>query len=82
MGANAELDIFLKKGAFSLKRIFSLLEMEGLSLNIREMTIFDDWYYTNQAHMNPDAIERDLDNIFWRNLHASLFLSTRGGDVH
>jgi hypothetical protein len=74
MGANVELDIFLKKERLSLKHIFLLLEMQGLHANIRKINIFDDWCYTNQRNLGPDAIERDLDALFLEKFTRTSFI--------
>lgn len=42
MGANLELDIFLKKGALSLKQLFLLLEEEGWHITLSSMFTFDE----------------------------------------
>ncbi len=64
MGANVELDIFLKKEGFSLQPILSLLKMEGLDISIQEMRVFDDWEYTNEMSIDTSAIDIKTSNIF------------------
>lgn len=57
MGANVELDIFLKKEDFSLQQIFSLLRLKRFSIYIQDMRTFDDWKYANENIFNgEDAI--------------------------
>jgi hypothetical protein len=64
MGANVELDIFLKKEGFSLQPILSLLKMEGLYIHIQEIRVFDDWSYTNDMNIDTSSIDINTSNIF------------------
>lgn len=64
MGANIELDIFLRKEAFPLQYIFSCIEREGFSVRIQEMIAFDDWQYTNQTDVLVDSIDLNTTTIF------------------
>lgn len=57
MGANVEVDMFLKKGDVSFKQLFSLLENEGLSVRIKKMRIFDDWNYTHETNIDLHALD-------------------------
>jgi len=64
MGANVELDIFLKKEGFSLQTILHLLTMEGLDIRIQEMRAFDDWKYTNEVSIDTSSIDINTSTIF------------------
>lgn len=64
MGANIELDIFLKKGNPPLKAIFSLLERKGLYISIEHAKAFDNWQYENMSDISQDVIELDTSDIF------------------
>jgi hypothetical protein len=74
MGANAELDIFLKKGDFSLQQLFSLLEREGLYANIKKMIIFDDWKFTNQTQVDLNTLDLNMSDIFLKKFTATYFI--------
>ena len=64
MGAYIDLDIFLKKGEFSLSALFSLLEKEQLSVQIEELIRFDDWPYENPMEIDLETLEREKSHIF------------------
>ena len=64
MGANVELDIFLKKEGFFLQPILSLFKKEGLYVSIQEIRIFDDWEYTNEVSVDASSIDLNTSNIF------------------
>lgn len=65
MGELIEMDIFLRKTNFSFQQLFSLLAREGLQVSsIEHMSIFDDWQYTNEVHLEPSVIDLDASDIF------------------
>jgi len=74
MGANVELDIFLKKEGFSLQEIFSLLEARALNTRFVEMRVFDDWKYTNEVIIDTSSIDIYTSNVFLNNFTLVHFI--------
>jgi len=73
MCANVELDIFLKKGAFSLNQLFSLLEVRGLHVNFKEMCSYDDWEFTNGTSIDPGSFDKDTSDLFLKKFTCTYF---------
>lgn len=63
MGANLELDIFLKKERFSLKPLWSALDMHGLHISIEHMQIFDNWQYEHMTTIDPASLDIETSDI-------------------
>lgn len=64
MGANLEVDIFLKKENFSLKPIYSILEDQGFSIDLEEFSAFDGWKYANATEITCTLIELQASTVF------------------
>lgn len=64
MGANVEVDIWLKKREISFEQIFSLFEQAGLSIDVKEMRCFEDWTYAHETHVDLNAFDRNRSDLF------------------
>lgn len=77
MGANVEVDIFLKKGYFSFAQLFSVLEQEGLSVEIKDMRVFDDWNYTHETRVDLKSLDLDRSDLFLKKFTLSHLVVNR-----
>lgn len=64
MGANVEVDIWLKKREISLEQILSLFERAGSSVDVKEMRRFEDWTYAHETPVDLNALDRNRSDFF------------------
>jgi hypothetical protein len=74
VGANVELDIFLKRMNFSFNSVFSVLKDKGFSVYVKELQVFDDWEYTNQENIDSESIDLDATDLFFRKFTRIYFV--------
>lgn len=74
MGANVEWDIFLKKEGFLIGSVLTLAREMGLDVRIEEMSVFDDWEYTNERNIDPCSFDLETGSLFLERFTQMRFL--------
>jgi hypothetical protein len=77
MGAHVEVDIWLKKREISLKQLFSLFEQKGLSVEVKDMKLFEDWTYAHETSVDLKTLDQNRSDIFLKHFTLLHFVVNR-----